>query len=138
MAVAGVFLVGACRELAETSPGKVGNETSEDVAAEDWRSGQEVEVRGVLQFFPQGVKSLQAWLGHEFLVGEVPVKPTKDVSADALRKMVGLKVVVSGTWNAGEEWTPEGEEEFLSSPEFGEDEQPVRGEGVEAKTLRQE
>ncbi len=95
-------------------------------------------VEGILEYYPQDVKSVQAWLGHEFMVGETPIQPTEAVSSETLRKMVGKKVKVEGVWNAGEKWEqpkPTDEEFYLQSPSFPEGEIVIRGSGIQAASV---
>ena len=95
-------------------------------------------VEGILEHYPLDVKSVQAWLGHEFMVGETPIRPTEAVSSETLRKMVGKKVKVEGVWNAGEKWEqakPTNEEIHLQSPSFPEGEIVIRGSGIEAASV---
>lgn len=92
-------------------------------------------VEGILEYYPQDVKSMQAWLGHEFMVGETPIRPTEAVSSETLRKMVGKKVKVEGVWNAGEKWEQADEEIHLQNPSFPEGEIVIRGSGIEAASV---
>jgi CubicO group peptidase (beta-lactamase class C family) len=97
-----------------------------------------ITVRGVLRHFPQDVKSVEAWLGHEFTVDGTPVRPTQAVPAGELRKLVGKRVTVEGTWNAGEEWKPEPGEQLLQTPEFREGQPVIVGSGVEATAVTED
>ncbi|MGZ0163597.1 MAG: tetratricopeptide repeat protein, partial [Planctomycetales bacterium] len=53
-------------------------------AAGDHDPGEMVTTRGLLTHFPQDVKSTEAWLGHEFMVGETPIRTTDKVPRDFL------------------------------------------------------
>ena len=72
--------------------------------------GEQRTARGVLEHYPSDVRSLQAWYGHPFMIGDTPVLPTPEVPEEVLKKHVGSTVLVSGVWYPGERWTPtEGE-----------------------------
>lgn len=92
--------------------------------------------RGTLKHFPQNVKSVQAWYGHEFMVGDTPVKATGAVSKEKLMSFVGQKVNVDGIWNPGEVWNPTEEEQRLSNPVLAEEVEVVRGEGIEVLAIQ--
>jgi hypothetical protein len=79
---------------------------TEEMAAKDRGSAEKITVRGLLRHYPQDVKSTEAWLGHEFIVGETPIRTTEKVPRDVLMKMVGENVEIEGLWNAGEKWEP--------------------------------
>ena len=95
-------------------------------------------VEGTLKFYPQDVKSVEAWLGHEFMVGETPIRPTEAVPAETLRKMVGQTVKIEGVWNPGQKWKqpqPTDDEAYLQNPSFPEGEIVIRGSGIEAASV---
>lgn len=93
---------------------------------------------GILEFYPQDVKSVEAWLGHEFMVGETPIRPTEAVPAETLRKMIGRTVKIEGVWNPGQKWKqpqPTDDEAYLQNPAFPEGEIVIRGSGIEAASV---
>ena len=102
------------------------------------RHGDAVTVRGVLTHYPQDVKSVEAWLGHEFVVEGTPIRPTETVPAEKLLPLAGKAVRVEGTWNAGKEWQPTEEEASLSTPVFPTGDPVMVGSGVEASTVVEE
>ena len=109
-------------------------------AAGDHDPGEMVTTRGLLAHFPQDVKSTEAWMGHEFMVGETPIRTTEKVPRDALMKMVGQKVEIEGMWNAGKKWEPPkpAEEGFQSqTPSFPEGVTVATVSGIEASSVRQ-
>lgn len=109
-----------------------------DIKPTGIREKQPLEKRsasGELKHFPQNIKSREAWLGHEFLIGEVPIIPTKSVSRETLLKQVGKQVAVAGIWNPGKEWKPTDENELLSNPISEDVGTIVRNSGIEAQDL---
>ena len=117
--VSGVLLLGACDSAAPRScPAPAVVPAGERMA------------EGVLLHHPSDVRSVQAWLGHRFEVGGVPVQATEVVDEAALLARVGRQVRVSGPWNPGRVWNP-GDEEMLE--QYPVDARPgvtVRGAGI--------
>ncbi|HNV69077.1 MAG TPA: hypothetical protein PKO06_05220 [Candidatus Ozemobacteraceae bacterium] len=72
----------------------------------NWKAGDRCEATGVLKYHDSRVMSVESFKGHEFTINRVPVKPTAKVSIETLKKHVGKKVHVSGTWDAGTIFTP--------------------------------
>lgn len=100
------------------------------------RSVSKVSVHGVLRHFPQDVKSEQAWLGHEYMVGDTPIRPTNAVPAEKLQNLVGKTVTIEGVWNPGKEVEPTNEE-LHSRPIVPGGATLIRGSGIEAlKVMR--
>lgn len=102
------------------------------------RSVSKISVHGVLSYFPQSVESSAAWLGHEFMVGDTPIRPATAVPTEKLKDLVGETVSIEGVWNPGREWKPpnEEDEEFRSQrPLFPEGEVVIRGAGIEASKI---
>ena len=93
----------------------------------------EMAVTGVLEHFPQDVKSVEAWLGHEFKVGDTPIKPTVEIPAEELKRLIGSTVTIKGVWNPGSIVEPTGEA-LLESRPLGFEEQS-RGDGLEASSI---
>jgi hypothetical protein len=88
---------------------------------------------GILRYFPLDVKSVEAWHGYEFMVGNVPVQPTKKVSKKVLMDLVGRTVEVRGLWNPGKAREP-GRDEIEQRP--NESPEPViRGDGIMAEVV---
>ncbi len=112
-------------------PAGTGNESVQGEPA----SGEQRTARGVLRHFPSDVKSVEAWRGHNFLVGETPVLPTAEVPEETLLGFVGSEVVVGGVWYPGEPWIPGEEELLLASPEHAAGEPIVRGDGLRAASI---
>lgn len=109
-------------KAAETAPQRAGTRT----------------VEGILEYYPQDVKSVQAWIGSEFMVGETPIRPTETVPAETLRKMVGRSVRIEGVWNSGEKWEqpkPTDDESYLQNPSFSGGETVIRGSGIDAASI---
>lgn len=107
------------------------------IAEKDRESGETITVRGLLKQSPQDVKSTEAWLGHEFMVGETPIRPTEEVPREVLITMVGEIVEIEGLWNAGKKWEPPkpAEEGFqLQTPTYPEGVTVVTGAGIEASS----
>jgi hypothetical protein len=92
-----------------------------------------ISVLGVLEHYPQNVKSVQAYLGHEFMVGDRPIIPTEKVPVEELKKFVGSKVTVKGEWNPGTKREPN-EEEMLSQRPLGYEDRMV-GAGLKASEI---
>lgn len=138
-AALGIFLT-ACEDSAPGEKAVDPVQAPEEKAeAEATEAGKTISVRGVLKHFPQDVKSTEAWLGHEFMVDETPIRTTEDVSAEVLKEMVGETVEIEGRWNAGKNWEPPKptEEEFnLQRPTYPEGVSVVRGSGIEASSVR--
>ena len=98
-------------------------------------SSEPTSVTGVLQHFPQDVKSVEAWLGHEFMIGDTPIYPTSKLPHKQLLSLVGDKVTIEGTWNPGEEREPAPEGAQTPTP-FGSEDGPVMvGFGIEAESV---
>ena len=99
---------------------------------------------GILRHFPSDVKSVQAWYGHNFLVGDTPVIATDKVSEETLKGLIGELVAVTGTWNPGERWKPTEEEFPVPTPQsilrdaegVVDAKGVVRGDGIEATTIK--
>lgn len=114
-------------------------ESGAGTTAGDVDSGEMISVRGLLKHYPQDVKSTEAWLGHEFMVGETAIRPTDDVSREFLLSIVGKTVEIEGPWNAGTKWEPtQPEDEAIQSatPLFPEGMSVMRDSGIEAKLAR--
>ncbi len=108
-------------------------------AVGDHDPGATVTARGLLKHFPQDVKSTEAWLGREFMVGETPIRANENVPRDVLIKMVGQNVEIKGIWNAGKQWEPpkpEDEEFELQTPSYPEGVTIVTGAGIEASSVK--
>ncbi len=99
------------------------------------KSVSQVSVHGVLWPFPQGVKSVEAWLGHEYMVGDTPIKPTTAVPTEQLLDLLGKTVMIEGSWNPGKEWEPANEEVQSPRPIFPKNEAVIRGSGIEASKI---
>ena len=111
----------------------------QQAAKKDRESGKAVTVRGLLKQYPQDVKSTKAWLGHEFMVGETPIRPTEEVPREVLITMVGENVEIEGLWNAGKTWEPakpEDERFQLQAPSYPEGTTIVTGSGIEAASVK--
>ncbi|MBA60894.1 MAG: hypothetical protein CMJ76_00870 [Planctomycetaceae bacterium] len=88
-------------------------------------------VTGVLMHFPENVQSIQAWYGHNYMVGNKPVIPTEEVPEDVLKTFVGLNVIVQGIWYPGEKWSPAEEEQLSSArPADSVQDETFRGDGI--------
>jgi len=95
-----------------------------------------MRAEGVLAYFPADVQSKQAWYGHNFMVGDVSVKPTPAFPSEKLLAYVGKRVTVSGTWNAGT--TVNSSEIDQKSPmpiEQGQHNTVVRNDGIMVEKL---
>jgi hypothetical protein len=95
-------------------------------------------IEGVLKYYPQDIKSVQAWLGHEYMVGETPIRPTDSVSSETLRKKVGRTVKIDGVWNFGETLSRAkltDDEAYMQTPSFSEGESAIRGSGINALSV---
>ncbi|MFN3193800.1 MAG: hypothetical protein ACE361_25020 [Aureliella sp.] len=142
--VAGVTLVAGCQSqtnspLQVNSAEQVNAPMQVEIAdQEQSEAAAKRSARGVLQHYPLDVKGVEAWLGHEFLVGMTPVRATDAVSRDTLLKMVGEYVEVDGRWNPGEEWeppTPDDEEFCMQHPTGAEFEKVVLGASIEVTAI---
>ena len=125
----------ARRILADTGKQASGAGTT----AEDLDSGEMTSVRGLLKHYPQDVKSTEAWLGNEFMVGGTAIRPTDKVSREFLLSIVGEHVEIEGPWNAGTKWEPaQPNDEALqsSTPLFPEGVSVMRDSGIEAMSAR--
>ncbi len=92
---------------------------------------------GVLTYYPDQVQSAEAWYGHPFKVGGIPVHPTETVPADSLKKWAGQQVAVTGEWNPGRKWSPTAEELNLPMPiSITAGDTIVRGEGIMAREIQ--
>ena len=112
---------------------------NEKIGVEDAESKETITVRGLLRHLPQDVKSTEAWLGHEFMVGDKPIRPAEAITRDELMNMVGETVEVEGLWNAGKKWEPPKptEEGFsLQRPSYPEGVIVIRRSGVEATSVK--
>ena len=95
-------------------------------------------VSGLLEYFPENVRSTQAWYGHYYMVGGTPVIPTKEVPAETLQKFVDSEVVIQGVWYPGEKWNPTTEEEkILPRPTDLDQHEVVRFDGVKISSIEQ-
>jgi hypothetical protein len=92
-------------------------------------------VRGVLQFYPSNVKSVQAWYGHNFMVDGTPILPTDQVPEDVLKKFVGKLVTVQGVWQPGKQWKPSEEEKVMQMPVDPDKEVVIVGDGLRATMI---
>ena len=108
--------------------------SAQETATGEQSSAKEtISVRGLLTHFRQDVKSTEAWLGHEFKVGETPIRATKKVPRDLLMKLAGENVAIKGHWNAGTNWKPpkRTDENFhLQAPTFPEGVTVVKDAGI--------
>ncbi len=98
--------------------------------------GKTKTVRGVLRHYPDSVKSVQAWYGHNFMVDETPILPSATVPEETLRQHVDRTVIITGTWNPGRCWTPSAEEKNAQMPVFPENEIVIVGDGLKASSIR--
>jgi hypothetical protein len=87
---------------------------------------------GTLCYYPSDVKSREAWLGHNFIVGDTPVIPTATVTESALTVLAGKTVVVSGRWNSGRKWKPVAADEAIPMPI---DRNTVIGDGIMIESI---
>ena len=111
----------------------------QQAAKEKSEPGKIVTVRGRLKQYPQDVKSTEAWLGNEFMVGETPIRPTKEVPREVLTTMLGENVEIKGPWNAGKTREPAnpGDEGFhLQTPSDPAEVGMAAGSGIEASSLK--
>ena len=93
-------------------------------------------VSGLLEHFPENVQSTQAWYGHYYMVGDIPVIPTKEVPAEILQGFIGSEVVIEGVWYPGEKWQPATEEGIsLPNPTQLGQAEVVRGDGVKISSI---
>ena len=90
----GLCLFASCHQDETSSQSEETETANEKSSPGEWTPGEQVEVRGVLRFFRQDVKSPQAWSGHEFMVGEIPVISTGSVTSEDLRRLDGQEVLV--------------------------------------------
>ena len=93
-------------------------------------------VRGMLEHFPSDVKSVEAWYGHNFMVGDTPVIATEEVPEETLSKFVGTEVVITGVWQPGEQWNPTEEEANMPNPVSPDTAAVIRGDGIKASTIK--
>ncbi|MDH3692675.1 MAG: hypothetical protein OEU36_24880 [Gammaproteobacteria bacterium] len=93
-------------------------------------------VQGVMKHVPANVRSSQAWQGHQFMVGSTPVIPTAAVPEKELEWHVGKSVVVSGIWDAGQEWWPTEEEKNMPMPVYPDEQIIIRGEGLKVSSIQ--
>lgn len=92
-------------------------------------------VSGILMYFPENVQSREAWYGHNFVVGGVPIRPII-LHKEELLKYVGKRVKITGTWNEGTEWHPDNTQKSLPIPIDENSNQPIiRNDGIDAVTL---
>lgn len=114
--------------------------SSQGTAAAEFReSGEVLSARGLLRHFPQDVRSTEAWLGNEFMVGETPVLPTSEVTREALLEFVGEVVEIVGPWNPGTKWQQadaESDEVQTATPMFATGADVFRGSGIEATSMK--
>jgi hypothetical protein len=94
-------------------------------------------VSGLLKHYPS-VKSVESWLGHNYMVNDTPVLPSEAVPETTLRKLAGKKVTVTGTWEPGRRWTPSAEEKNEAAPVFPDNQVVIRGDGLRAATIKVE
>ena len=100
-----------------------------------FQEDSKVSVQGVLEYIPS-TKSLESWLGHQYKVGDTPIKPTREIPTDTLQSLVGETVIIEGIWNPGKKWEPSEEEELSQHPIFWDNETVMRGAGLEALTIQ--
>jgi len=74
-------------------------------------------------------------MGHEFMVGETPIRPTKTVTTEILKQWEGKTVRIEGVWNPGEKRKPAEEDQPLSSPIFPDESDVIVGSGIEAAKI---
>ncbi|TWT99018.1 hypothetical protein [Neorhodopirellula pilleata] len=137
MMIAVGFLV-SCSGKNGNAPGVPGNVAGSAFPTSELQSVDTRSAQGVLRHYRPDVKSTQAWLGHEFMVGETPILPTKFVPSETLRGMVGRTVIVEGVWNSGKTWsqpTLTDDDDFSQNPIFAEDAMVVRGSGIEVRSV---
>jgi hypothetical protein len=91
---------------------------------------------GILRHFPQDVKSVEAWEGSEFKIGDSTIIPTKEITRDALLKFVGQSVSITGYWNPGENQGHAKSEKFHSHPILPQGGSDIVGAGLEAISIR--
>lgn len=65
------------------------------------------QAEGVLEYYPSDVQSSQAWYGHNFILGDTPIKPSTDYPEERLLRYVGKHIRVKGTWDAGKTQQPD-------------------------------
>ena len=65
------------------------------------------QAEGILEYYSPNVQSSQAWYGHNFMLGDTPIKPSKDYPEEKLLKYVGKRIRVKGTWDAGKTEQPD-------------------------------
>ncbi len=92
-------------------------------------------VRGTLRYYPPDVKSVPAWLGHNFMVGDTPILATELVPEDALKTLVGQVVIVRGTWQPGKQRKPSQDEAANTAPMFPEEHVVICGDGLRASSI---
>lgn len=92
-------------------------------------------VRGVLRHHPSNVKSVQAWLGHNFMVEGAAIIPTAAVPEETLLKHIGKEVIVTGIWEPGRRWKPAAET-VEQVPVFPESAIVNIGDGLKAASIK--
>ena len=93
-------------------------------------------VEGILQYYPSNVKSVQAWHGHNYLVGNTPVVPTTAVPEDMLRRFVGSQVVIVGLWYPGKQSQSTATDGFAAKPVEATEDKVIRGDGLKALSIK--
>ncbi|MGB0744303.1 MAG: hypothetical protein ACPGSB_07230 [Opitutales bacterium] len=92
-------------------------------------------VQGVLKHYPSDVRSAQAWHGYNFMVGNTPVIPTKELTEEKLKEFVGAKVSVTGVWEPGREWKPTEEQTAMPMPAYPDEQKIIVGDGLKATSI---
>lgn len=91
---------------------------------------------GLLRHYPSNVKSVEAWHGHEFKVGDVPIIPTQHVSREKVLQFVGKRVLVKGVWFEGREWNSNDDDFVESSPHNSSNNKKIiRGNGIRIQSI---
>ncbi len=75
-----------------------------ELPSQNIKKNQQIEKTGVLLYFPPEVKSVEAWHGHEFKVGDLPLLPQTPEQKAQLQELLGQTITVRGTWFAGRSW----------------------------------
>ena len=122
--------LGACASNSVQVSTQLTRETQTKLNADTMMS-----VQGVLEYIPS-TKSLESWQGHQYKVGDTPIKPTPEIPSDTLQSFIGETVIIEGLWNPGKKWEPSEEEELSQRPIFFENEKVTRGNGLEAITIQ--
>ena len=93
---------------------------------------------GVVEYHKPGDKDIESWYGHTFVVGGIPILPSKEISENTLKTFVGKKVRVTGHWNPGVESKLSPEEMQLQIPsDAAETGSAVTGDGLVAESIQE-